>query len=121
MATVDPAIAAAARALAAGHALAALKWVGVRKDATGVALRGVALAQLGDYPRARELLRRAGRAFGARSPRERARCQAAEAEVSLAMREVGHSSAALDGLARTLTRLGEAGNARQVRLVAARW
>ena len=115
------AIAQAARALAAGHALLALKAVALRKDARGTALRGIALAQLGEYPRARALLRRATRAFGARAPLDRARCLVAEAEVRLAMRDLGRRPASLDALARRLGRMGDAANARQARLVAARW
>ncbi|HSS37183.1 MAG TPA: hypothetical protein VLT58_00295, partial [Polyangia bacterium] len=115
------AIAQAARALAAGHALLALKAVALRKDARGSALRGIALAQLGEYPRARALLRRAARAFGARAPLDRARCLVAEAEVRLAMRDLGRRPASLDALARRLARMGDVANARQARLVEARW
>jgi hypothetical protein len=57
-------ITAAARALAAGDALGALK---------RVALRGIAMAQLGEYPRARELLRHAARGFGTHEALARAR------------------------------------------------
>ncbi|MGZ5152004.1 MAG: helix-turn-helix domain-containing protein, partial [Burkholderiales bacterium] len=62
---MDSLIAAAARALAAGDALAALKRVALRDDPPALALRGIAMAQLGEHPRARELLRRAARGFGA--------------------------------------------------------
>ncbi|MFL5305210.1 MAG: helix-turn-helix domain-containing protein [Polyangia bacterium] len=117
----DPALAQAARALAGGHALAALKAVALRSDARGTALRGIALAQLGEYPRARALLRRAAGAFGARAPLDRARCLVAEAEVTLAMRDLRGRPAPLDALARRLARMGDAANARQARLVAARW
>ena len=85
------------------------------------ALRGIALAQLGEYPRARALLRRAARAFGARAPLDRARCLVAEAEVTLAMRDLRGRPAPLDALAGRLGRMGDAANARQARLVAARW
>ncbi|HVT09396.1 MAG TPA: helix-turn-helix domain-containing protein, partial [Polyangia bacterium] len=117
----DPQIAQAARALGAGRALAALKSVGLRNDPPGIALRGIALAQLGEYPRARALLRRAAQAFGAGAPLDRARCLVAEAEVTLAMRDLRGPPSTLDGLARRLDRLGDAANARQARLVAARW
>jgi len=117
----DPAIAQAARALRAGRALAALKAVGLRDDPPGTALRGIALAQLGEYPRARALLRRAAQAFGGRAPLDRARCLVAEAEVTLAMRDLRGPPAPLDGLARRLAAMGDAANARQARLVAARW
>jgi hypothetical protein len=86
---MDSLIAAAARALAVGDVLSALKRVGLRDDPPALALRGIAMAQLGEHTRARELLRRAARAFGAREELERARCVVAEAEVALAMRDLG--------------------------------
>jgi hypothetical protein len=70
---MDSLIAAAGRALALGDALGALKRVALREDPPALALRGIAMAQLGDYPRARELLRRAARGFGARARRWRMR------------------------------------------------
>ena len=79
---MDPLITAAARALAAGDPLGALKRVALRDDAPALALRGIAMAQLGDLVRAKALLRRAARAFGPReavaragasSPRPRSR------------------------------------------------
>ncbi len=85
---MDSLIAAAARALAAGDALGALKRVGLRDDPPALALRGIAMAQLGEHPRARELLRRAARGFGAHEELARARCVVAEAEVALAMRDL---------------------------------
>jgi hypothetical protein len=48
----------------AARALAALKRVALRDDPPALALRGIAMANLGDLARARELLRSAGRAFG---------------------------------------------------------
>jgi hypothetical protein len=86
---VDSLITAAARALAAGDPLGALKRVALRDDAAALALRGIAMAQLGDLPRARTLLRRAGRAFGSRETVSRARCVVAEAEIALASRDLG--------------------------------
>jgi hypothetical protein len=77
---MDSLIAAAARALAAGDPLGALKRVALRHDAPALALRGIAMAQLGDFARARELLRDAGCAFGPKEARSRARCIVAEAE-----------------------------------------
>ncbi len=88
-------ISAAARALAAGDALGALKRVALRDDPPALALRGIAMAQLGEYPRARELLRRAARGFGAHEELSRARCVVAEAEVALAMRDFGGSPRSL--------------------------
>jgi hypothetical protein len=65
---------AAARALAAGDPLAALKRISLRDDAPALALRGIAMAQLGDLARAKELLDGAARAFGDKEPMARARC-----------------------------------------------
>ena len=45
---MDSLITAAARALAAGDPLAALKRVALRDDPPALALRGIAMAQLGD-------------------------------------------------------------------------
>src|SRR5204862_3753 len=81
---MDSLIAAAGRALVVGDALGALKRVGLRDDPPALALRGIAMAQLGEHPRARELLRRAARGFGAHEELSRARCVVAEAEVALA-------------------------------------
>jgi hypothetical protein len=50
---MDSLITAAARALAAGDPLGALKRVALREDAPALALRGIAMAQLGDLARAR--------------------------------------------------------------------
>ena len=88
---MDSLIAAAARALVAGDALGALKRVALRDDPPALALRGIAMAQLGEFPRARDLLRRAARGFGAHEELARARCVVAEAEVALAMRDLGGS------------------------------
>src|SRR5258706_585550 len=85
---MDSLIAAAARALVVGDALGALKRVSLRDDPPALALRGIAMAQLGEHPRARELLRRAARGFGAHEELARARCVVAEAEVALAMRDL---------------------------------
>ena len=63
---MDSLVASAARSLAAGDPLGALKRVALRDDPPALALRGIAMAQLGDYERARKLLRRAARSFGAR-------------------------------------------------------
>ena len=92
---MDSMIAAAARALAAGDALGGLKLVALRADPAALALRGIAMAQLGDYARSRELLKRAARAFGAHEELARARCVVAEAEVALAMRDLRGSTRAL--------------------------
>jgi len=118
---MDSMISAAARALAAGDALAALQRVALRDDPPALALRGIAMAQLGEHPRARELLRRAARAFGAHEPVARARCVVAEAEVALAQRDLGgDGSAPLLAAAHTLQAHGDTTNALQARLEAAR-
>ncbi|KRD22214.1 DNA-binding protein [Acidovorax sp. Root267] len=117
---MDSLISAAARALAAGDALAALQRVALRDDPPALALRGIAMAQLGEHPRARELLRRAARGFGAHEPVARARCVVAEAEVALALRDLGGQTHALMTAAAILQAHGDMANALQARLVAAR-
>lgn len=108
---MDGLIMAAARALASGDPLGALARVALRDDAPGLALRGIALAQLGDFDRARVLVRRAARAFGAREPMARARCVVAEAEIALASRDLGWPAGALDAARATLERHGDLRNA----------
>lgn len=85
----------AARALAAGDPLAALNQIALRRDAPALALRGIAMAQLGDFARATFLLRAAARAFGHRHPAARARCVVAEADVALASRDLAWPDKAL--------------------------
>lgn len=117
---MDSLIAAAARALATGDALGALKRVALRDDPPALALRGIAMAQLGDHPRARDLLRRAARGFGGHEALARARCIVAEAEVALAMRDFAAPPRALALALATLETRGDHGNAAQARLIAAR-
>ena len=117
---MDSLISACARALAAGDALGALKRVALRDDPPALALRGIAMAQLGEHPRARELLRRAARGFGAHEELARARCVVAEAEVALAMRDLGGSPRSLAAAAATLEAHADRANALQARLIAAR-
>jgi len=117
---MDSLIAASARALAAGDALGALKRIALRDDPPALALRGIAMAQLGEHPRARELLRRAARDFGAHEELSRARCIVAEAEVALAMRDLGGSPRPLTAAAATLEAHDDHANALQARLIAAR-
>ena len=117
---MDALIAASARALAAGDALGALKHVALRDDAPALALRGVAMAQLGEHARSRDLLRRAARAFGAHEELARARCVLAEAEVALAMRDLEGSSPVLAAALAVLEKHGDRANALHARLVAAR-
>jgi hypothetical protein len=112
---MDSLINAAARALAAGDPLAALKLVALRNDAPGLALRGIAMAQLGEHQRARELLRGATRAFGSREAVARARCIVAEAEVALASRDLGWTAKVLDAARAVLERHGDQANAAHAR------
>jgi tetratricopeptide (TPR) repeat protein len=117
---MDSLITASARALAAGDALGALKRVALRDDPPALALRGIAMAQLGDYARARELLRRAARGFGTHEALARARCVVAEAEVALAERDIGGSPRSLAAALATLEAHADHANALQARLIAAR-
>jgi hypothetical protein len=113
---VDSLITAAARALAAGDPLGALKRVALRDDAPALALRGIAMAQLGDFSRARALLKSAARGFGAREAVARARCVVAEAEVALVSRDLGGWPAkALAAAQATLDEHGDRVNAAQAR------
>src|SRR3954463_8521602 len=98
---------AAARALANGDALGALQHVALRNDPTALALRGIAMAQLDELDRARDLLRRAARAFGPLETVARARCIVAEAEVALAARDLGGQPRTLDAALRTLASRGD--------------
>jgi tetratricopeptide (TPR) repeat protein len=117
---MDALIAAAGRALAGGDVLGALNRVALRDDPPALALRGIALAQLGDYPLARALLRRAARAFGNREARSRARCAVAGAEVALALRELGESDRPLTSALEVLAAHGDTANLVHGRLVLAR-
>ncbi|BAU46690.1 hypothetical protein SVA_0108 [Sulfurifustis variabilis] len=117
---MDSLIAAAARALAVGDALGALKRVALREDPPALALRGIAMAQLGEHPRARELLRRAARGFGSHEALARARCVVAEAEVALAMRDLRGSPRLLSAAADALEARADRANALHARLIAVR-
>ena len=117
---MDSLITAAARALVVGDALGALKRVSLRNDPPALALRGIAMAQLGEHSRARELLRRAARGFGAHEELSRARCVVAEAEVALAMRDLRGSPRTLAAASATLEAHADRANALQARLIAVR-
>ncbi|MCI3204453.1 MULTISPECIES: helix-turn-helix domain-containing protein [Pandoraea] len=117
---MDSLLAASARALAAGDPLGALRRVALRDDPPALALRGIAMAQLGDYPLARDLLKRAARGFGAHEALARARCVVADAEVALAMRDLGGTLRALQTAAAYLASHGDAPNAMLARLILAR-
>ena len=117
---MDSLITAAARALAAGDPLGALKRVALRDDAPALALRGIAMAQLGDLVRAKALLRRAARAFGPKEAVARARCVVAEAEIALVSRELGWPAKALDAARATLDEHGDRINAAHARYLEVR-
>lgn len=117
---MDSLINAASRALSRGDPLAALKLVALREDAPGLALRGIAMAQLGEPRRARDLLRAAALAFGPGERLFRARCVVAEAEVALAVRDLHWPQRRLEAALVTLQRHGDVINAAHARYVAVR-
>ncbi|MDO1529855.1 helix-turn-helix domain-containing protein [Fulvimonas sp. R45] len=117
---MDSLITAAARALATGDPLGALNRVALRDDPPALALRGIALAQLGDFERAKALLRRAARAFGTKEAVARARCVVAEAEVALAARELGWPTHALETAQATLEAHDDRANAAHARYLGIR-
>ena len=112
---MDSLITAAARALAAGDPLGALNRVALRNDAAALALRGIAMAQLGDLVRAKALLRSAARAFSPKEAVARARCVVAEAEIAFVSRDLGWSAKALDAARATLEAHGDRVNAAHAR------
>lgn len=117
---MDALITAAARALAAGDPLGALDRVALRDDPPALALRGIAMAQLGDFARARILLRSAARAFGPLQTLARARCVVAEAEIAFAARDLAKDDHTLDAARAVLERHGDWVNAAHARFVAIR-
>ncbi|TIQ52684.1 MAG: helix-turn-helix domain-containing protein [Mesorhizobium sp.] len=117
---MDSLITAAARALATGDPLGALKRVALRDDAPALALRGIAMAQLGDLVRAKALLKSAARAFGPKEAVARARCVVAEAEIALVSRDLGWPAKALDAARSTLEKHGDHVNAAHARNLEAR-
>jgi len=117
---MDSLIAAAARALASGDPLGALNRISLREDAPALALRGIAMAQLGDLDRAKALVRRAARAFGPREAMARARCVVAEAEIALASRDLAWPTRALAAATAALEAHGDLKNAAHARLLEAR-
>jgi len=117
---MDSLITAAARALAAGDPLGALNRVALRDDAPALALRGIAMAQLGDLVRAKALLRDAARAFGPREAVARARCVVAEAEIALVSRDLISSAKSLTAARATLEQHGDWGNAAHARYIEVR-
>jgi hypothetical protein len=116
---MDSMITAAARALAAGDPLGALQRVSLRDDAPALALRGIAMAQLGDLVRARALLRSAARGFSPREAVARARCLVAEAEIALASRDLSRPMK-LEAARATLEAHGDRLNAAHARYLEVR-
>jgi hypothetical protein len=117
---MDSLITAAARALAAGDPLGALNRVALRDDAPALALRGIAMAQLGDLVRAKALLRSAARTFGPKEAVARARCVVAEAEIALVSRDLTWPAKALDAARATLEAHGDRANAAHARYLEVR-
>ena len=117
---MDSLITAAGRALAAGDPLGALKLVALRDDAPALALRGIAMAQLGDFVKAKALLRGAVRGFGAKEPLARARCVVAQAEVALASRDLAFPAKTLEAARATLEAHGDRANAAHARYLEVR-
>ena len=108
---MDALILAAARALSAGDPIGALNWVGLRKDGPALALRGIAMARMGEFATARGLLRSAARAFGAKEVTAQARCAVAEAEIALVSRDLNWPEAALAQARSRLEQQGDRINA----------
>ena len=117
---MDSLITAAARALAAGDPFGALNLIALRNDAPALALRGIAMAQLGDFGKAKRLLKNAARAFGSKESVARARCVVAEAEIALVSRELGWAPKLLDAARATLEQHGDHANAAHARYLAIR-
>jgi hypothetical protein len=112
---MDSLITSAALALANGDFFGALNRVALREDAPALAVRGIAMAQLGDLERARLLLRKAARAFGSKQLMSQARCVVAEAEVALAVRDLDWSARRLESAQKILEEHGDAVNAAYAR------
>ncbi len=117
---MDSLVSAAARALAAGDPLGALNQVALRDDPSSLALRGIAMAQLGDLVRAKALVRSAARGFGVKHPVARARCVVAEAEIALASRDLAWPAKALEAARATLEAHGDRLNAAHARYLEVR-
>src|SRR6201996_7948721 len=117
---MDSLITAAGRALAMGDPLGALNRISLRDDPPALALRGIAMAQLGDFDRAKTLLRHAARAFGPKEAVARARCLVAEAEIALVSRDLGWPAKTLDAARATLEQHGDKLNAAHARYLEVR-
>ncbi len=111
---------AAGHALARGDVLGALKRVALRNDAPALALRGIAMAQLGDFKRAKALLQRAARDFGPKETVARARCAVALAEIALVSRDFHWPARGLESARRVLQLHQDHLNAAHARLLQVR-
>ena len=111
---------AASRALAAGDPLTALNWIALSDEPQALALRGIAMAQLGDLVRGKALLRRAARAFDPKDAVARARCVIAEAEIALVSRDLGWPAKALGAARVKLEEYGDQVNAAYARYLEVR-
>lgn len=117
---MDSLINAAAHALAAGDPILALKRIALRDDAAALALRGIAMAQMGELARAKELLKRAARAFGRWDVLSQARCVVAQAEIALVQRDLAWPAKALDAARAVLAQRGDRANAAHAGCLVAR-
>ena len=117
---MDSLITAAGRALAQGDVLAALKRVALRNDAPALALRGIAMAQLGDFERAKALLQGAAKGFGAHEAIARARCSVALAEIALVSRDLNWPARTLESAREVLEARHDHLNASHARLLQVR-
>jgi len=117
---MDSILNAAALALSTGDVLGALNRVALRNDPAALALRGIAMAQLGDFARARTLLKQAARGFGKREAVSRARCVLAEAEIALVSRDLTWPDDWLEAARDVLLRKGDLSNAAHAGIIEAR-
>jgi hypothetical protein len=117
---MDQLISAASRALAAGDPVTALKRVALRGDPEALALRGIAMAQLGELTRAKELLRQAARGFGPEQAIARARCLLAEAEIALVSRDLNGPAQTIGATGAMLEACGDLANAAHAACLEAR-
>ncbi|KQX38011.1 DNA-binding protein [Devosia sp. Root436] len=117
---MDSILNAAALALATGDVLGALNRVALRDDPEALALRGIAMSQLGDFTRARALLKQAARGFGRREAVSRARCLLAEAEIALVSRDLAWPPEKLEEARTILLHRGDVANAAHAGIIQAR-
>ena len=111
---------AAALDLSAGNPLGALSKISLREDPPCLAMRGIAMAQLGQFEIARPLLRRAANAFGSENRIAQARCVVADAEIALVLRDLDADGKVLDGAVKVLEEMGDHVNAAHARYLAIR-